>query len=112
MYTALLIIYSIISVLLIGFVLVQQGKGANLGASFGGGASGSIFGARGAGNFLSHTTALLAIAFFVISLVLGNLNSHANQRNQGDFEDLSKVAEQVQKEQPKSATTQNNDIPQ
>ena len=56
MYSALLIIYLVVSIALIAFILLQQGKGADAGASFGGGASGTVFGSAGAGNFLSRTT--------------------------------------------------------
>ena len=76
MYQVLLFIYVVVAIALIGFILVQQGKGANAGASFGGGASGTMFGSAGAGNFLTRTSAILATAFFVIALVLGNMNSH------------------------------------
>ena len=58
MYSALLILYLVVSIALIAFILLQQGKGADAGASFGGGASGTVFGAAGAGNFLSRTTAV------------------------------------------------------
>jgi len=75
MYEILLVVYLIIAVILIGFVLIQQGKGAGMGASFGSGASNTVFGAGGSGNFMTRTTAVLAIAFFVLSLVLGNLSS-------------------------------------
>ena len=51
MYQVLLFIYVVVAIALIGFILVQQGKGANAGASFGGGASGTMFGSAGAGNF-------------------------------------------------------------
>ena len=76
MYQVLLFIYVVVAIALIGFILVQQGKGANAGASFGGGASGTMFGSAGSGNFLTRTSAILATAFFVIALVLGNMNSH------------------------------------
>ena len=76
MYNILLFIYVLVCIALIGFILVQQGKGANAGASFGGGASGTMFGSAGAGNFLTRTSAILATGFFVIALVLGNINSH------------------------------------
>jgi preprotein translocase subunit SecG len=61
---------------MIGLVLVQQGKGADMGASFGGGASGSLFGATGSANFLSRSTAIAATVFFLCTLALayfGNL---------------------------------------
>ncbi len=59
----------------IGLVLVQHGKGADMGAAFGSGASGSLFGATGSANFLSRTTAVLAVVFFVTSLSLAYLAS-------------------------------------
>ena len=55
---------------MIGLVLIQHGKGADMGASFGSGASGSLFGASGSANFLSRTTAVLAAVFFVSTLAL------------------------------------------
>lgn len=115
LHQILLIVYLIVSVVLIGFILLQQGKGADAGASFGGGASGTVFGAAGAGNFLSRTTAILATVFFVVSLVLGNLNSHRGNVSQGTFDDLSQTAEQIQQQQKvetPAVETQNSDIPQ
>jgi preprotein translocase subunit SecG len=60
---------------MIGLVLVQQGKGADMGAAFGSGGSGSLFGATGGANFLSRTTAVLATVFFVCTLALGYLGT-------------------------------------
>ena len=71
-YEVLVIVYLIVAVMLIGFVLIQQGKGAGMGASFGSGGSNTVFGSTGSGNFLTRTTAILATLFFVISLILGN----------------------------------------
>lgn len=59
--------------LLIGLILLQRGKGAEAGAAFGAGASGTVFGAAGSSNFLSRTTAILATLFIINSLVLANL---------------------------------------
>ncbi|MDA8225531.1 MAG: preprotein translocase subunit SecG [Betaproteobacteria bacterium] len=70
METLILILHLLVTVALIALVLLQQGKGADMGAAFGSGASGSLFGASGSANFLSRTTALLAAIFFVTSLVL------------------------------------------
>ncbi len=70
MYTFLIVVYVLVSASLIGLVLIQHGKGADAGAAFGSGASGTVFGARGSANFLSRTTAWLAAAFFALSLVL------------------------------------------
>jgi len=65
----LLIVFQVISALaVILLVLLQQGKGADMGAAFGSGASGSLFGASGSANFLSHTTAIFAAIFFICTL--------------------------------------------
>ena len=60
----------------IGLVLLQHGKGADMGAAFGSGASGSLFGATGSANFLSRTTAVLAAVFFISTLMLTYLGSY------------------------------------
>jgi preprotein translocase subunit SecG len=66
----LLVLHLLIAVAICGFVLLQHGKGADMGAAFGSGASGSLFGAAGSANFLSRTTAILAAVFFASSLGL------------------------------------------
>ena len=71
----LLVIHVLLSVAIIGLVLLQRGKGADAGAGFGAGASGTVFGARGAATFFSKLTAALATAFFVTSLALAVLAS-------------------------------------
>ena len=76
LYQVLIIIYLIVALCLIGLVLIQHGKGADMGASFGAGSSATIFGSSGSGNFLTKATTWLAIAFFAISLVLGNLTAN------------------------------------
>jgi preprotein translocase subunit SecG len=69
--TNLLLVLQILTALvMIGLVLIQHGKGADMGSGFGGGASSSLFGATGSANFLSRTTAVLATAFFLLSLAL------------------------------------------
>ncbi len=68
--TLLLVVHLLVAVAVCGFVLLQHGKGADMGAAFGSGASGSLFGAAGSANFLSRTTAVLATVFFVTSLGL------------------------------------------
>ncbi|AFU18812.1 preprotein translocase subunit SecG [Actinobacillus equuli subsp. equuli] len=109
MLNVLTIIYLVVAIALIGFILMQQGKGADAGASFGAGAAGTVFGSAGSANFLSRTTAILAVIFFGISLLIGNLNSH-QVAPKSQFEDLSGVQQKV--EQPAKVETQNNDIPQ
>src|SRR5271170_840468 len=68
--TLLVGVHLVVAAALIGFVLLQHGKGADMGAAFGSGSSGSLFGAAGSANFLSRTTAILATAFFLSSLGL------------------------------------------
>lgn len=77
MYTLLLVFQVIICVVLVGLVLIQKGQGADMGAAFGGGGSQTVFGAQGAGNFLSHTTAVIGAIFFLNSLGLAYLSDHA-----------------------------------
>ncbi|MFN3234618.1 MAG: preprotein translocase subunit SecG [Gammaproteobacteria bacterium] len=79
MIQLLLILHVLISVLLIVLVLVQQGKGATVGAAFGTGASSTVFGSRGSGGFLMRLTGGLAIAFFVTSLALTYIATHASK---------------------------------
>ncbi|WP_292999908.1 preprotein translocase subunit SecG [Nevskia sp.] len=70
MYTILVVAHVLVSLALIILVLVQHGKGADAGAAFGSGASGTVFGSRGSANFLTRLTAWLAAAFFALSLAL------------------------------------------
>ena len=72
MFTFLLVIQMMLGIALIVLILLQQGKGADMGAAFGSGSSSTVFGARGSGSFFSRTTAVLATAFFVNSLLLSS----------------------------------------
>ncbi len=65
-----LVLHVLVAIAVIGFVLLQHGKGADMGAAFGGGSSGSLFGSAGSANFLSRTTAVLATVFFLTSVAL------------------------------------------
>jgi preprotein translocase subunit SecG len=65
-----IVLHVLMALAIIGLVLLQHGKGADMGSGFGGGASGSLFGATGSANFLSRTTAVLAALFFASSLAL------------------------------------------
>ncbi len=100
MYEVLVVIYLLVALGLIGLILIQQGKGADMGASFGAGASGTLFGSSGSGNFLTRTTAILAIAFFTLSLLIGNLSAnHAKNedvwKNLGSDEQVTQPADQA-----------------
>lgn len=75
LFSVVLTVHILVALGIIGLVLMQHGKGADMGAAFGSGASGSLFGASGSANFLSRTTAVLATIFFVTSLSLAFLAS-------------------------------------
>jgi len=77
MQTTVLIIHTLIALGITILVLLQRGKGAEAGAAFGGGASGTVFGSRGSTNFFSRTTAILAAAFFATSLTLAWISSES-----------------------------------
>lgn len=80
MEIAILILHVLTAAAMIGLVLLQHGKGADMGAAFGSGASGSLFGASGASNFLSRATAMLAAVFFLTSLGLTYISSGTGER--------------------------------
>ena len=97
MYGVLLSLYLIVAIALIGFILLQHGKGASMGASFGAGASNTVFGSVGSGNFLTHSTAVLATLFFIISLAISAMYAHQNKdTDKVDFENLQEAAEQME----------------
>lgn len=78
MDTILVMVHLGIAVALVALVLVQQGKGADMGAAFGSGASQTVFGAQGSGSFLTRTTAVLATVFFLTSLTLAYFSTQVN----------------------------------
>lgn len=75
LFSTILVVHVLVALAIIGLVLMQHGKGADMGAAFGSGASGSLFGASGSANFLSRATAVLATVFFLTSLSLAYLAS-------------------------------------
>jgi preprotein translocase subunit SecG len=78
--TLVLVVQLLSALVMIGLVLIQHGKGADMGASFGGGSSGSLFGATGSANFLSRSTAACATVFFVCTLALAYLSNAGGTR--------------------------------
>ncbi|RIX45212.1 MAG: preprotein translocase subunit SecG [Rhodocyclales bacterium GT-UBC] len=76
LFSLVLTVHILVALVIIGLVLVQHGKGADMGAAFGSGASGSLFGASGSANFLSRMTGILAAVFFVTSLTLAYVASN------------------------------------
>ena len=96
----------LLSVSLIALVLMQHGKGADAGAAFGSGASASVFGARGSGNFLSKATGIIATLFFIVCLSLAYVSSNR--------EVPSSVTESVitiENESQQAITDENTDLP-
>ena len=81
MHTIVLIVHIIAALGLIGLVLLQHGKGADMGAAFGSGSSGSLFGVSGSANLLSRATAAMVTVFFITSLTLGYLASHTAKQS-------------------------------
>lgn len=75
LHTLLLVAHVVVSAAIIGLVLLQKGKGAEAGAAFGAGASGTVFGAKGSANFLSRSTAVMATLFFVSSMALAYIGA-------------------------------------
>lgn len=71
MQIILVVVHIIISICLVGLILIQRGKGADIGAAFGSGASNTVFGSQGSASFLTRATAILATLFFITSLSLG-----------------------------------------
>ena len=102
-YNIILAVFVLVSVALIALILIQQGKGADAGAAFGSGASGTVFGARGSASFLTRTTGILATLFFILSLSLAYLS---NQRVKP-----ASVVEQVQQQETVGKTAPASDIP-
>ncbi len=88
----LLAVQMIAAVAMIGLILVQHGKGADMGAAFGSGGSGSLFGASGSANFLSRTTAVLATVFFVCTLALAYFGSVRPAASSGSVLENAAVA--------------------
>ena len=106
MNSFLLIIQVILSISLIGLVLIQHGKGADAGAAFGSGASSTIFGARGSGNFLSRVTTIIAILFFIVCMALAYISSQQSRS--------TAVFDSVTTQQPETTQTlspQGSDLP-
>lgn len=101
----LIIVVQVLSALgVIGLVLLQHGKGADMGAAFGSGASGSLFGATGSANFLSRTTAILATVFFISTLALTYLGSYKSSPSIGLLGGQAAPASAAAASQPAAAS--------
>ncbi len=91
LYQVIIVFHILLGIGIIGLVLMQQGKGADAGAAFGSGASGSVFGAQGSASFLSRTTAIFATLFFITSLGLAVLSGY--QGKKADIMDTPEIPE-------------------
>jgi preprotein translocase subunit SecG len=90
--TIVLTVQMLSALAMIGLILIQHGKGADMGAAFGSGSSGSLFGASGSANFLSRTTAVLASVFFVCTLALAYFgNTHSRPASSGSVLERTSV---------------------
>jgi len=99
--TVLIVLHVMVALAIIGLVLLQHGKGADMGSGFGGGASGSLFGATGSANFLSRTTAVLAALFFILSLSLAYVATRRPAEEGGGVLDVIRKT-QIEKPAPKA----------
>lgn len=101
MQTILVVFHLFLAIGLIGLILIQHGKGADMGAAFGSGASGTVFGSKGSASFLTRLTAGLATLFFVTSMVLAYF---ATQRDAGNvvLEALQEPAVEVEAQPPQT----------
>jgi len=97
------VVHVIAALGVIGLVLLQHGKGADMGAAFGSGASGSLFGVSGSANLLSRATAGMVTVFFITSLTLAYLASHGNKG--------SSVVTQPQQEVPSAPAAAGTEVP-
>ena len=95
MHSILLTLHIIVAIALVSLVLIQHGKGADAGAAFGSGASATVFGARGAANFLTRASAVLAVAFFITSLSLAYFSVREPQRTSITQIEEPKVADET-----------------
>jgi preprotein translocase subunit SecG len=116
----LIVTHVLVALSIIGLVLLQHGKGADMGSGFGGGASSSLFGATGSANFLSRITAVLATAFFILSLALayvatkkpvegGGVMDAVRQQQPAKPEEKKAAAEDAK---PKPPAPQGKEVPQ
>ncbi len=95
METVILIIHVLAALSLIGLILLQQGKGADMGAAFGSGASSTVFGSQGSASFLTRSTAILATIFFLTSLTLGYFTNQGVSRKSVTDSVMEKVDEKA-----------------
>ncbi len=111
LHLVLLVFQVVVAASLIGFILIQHGKGADAGAAFGSGASSTVFGSQGSGNFLTKTTAVLAFLFLSNSLLLGYMATQRIEVPISLMESEAVVIEEVMETDVPALNTTESDIP-
>jgi len=111
LHLVLLVFQVVVAASLIGFILIQHGKGADAGAAFGSGASSTVFGSQGSGNFLTKTTAVLAFLFLSNSLLLGYMATQRVEAPVSLMESEAVVIEEVMETDVPALNTTESDIP-
>ncbi len=99
MYEVVIVLFLLVAIAMVALILVQQGKGAGMGASFGAGASNTVFGAAGSGNFLTRSTWFLAVLFFAICLFISWLQKGHHEQSTS-FTNIDTATEQSAGEVP------------
>lgn len=110
-FSIVLILHVLVGLGIIGLVLLQHGKGADMGAAFGSGASGSLFGATGSANFLSRTTAILATLFFLTSLGLSYLAGGTSSAQRSVMEGVETAPAEAPASVPAAPDSKSQAIP-
>lgn len=111
MHSIILFVHIFIAFIIIVLVLVQQGKGADTGASFGSGGSQTVFGGQGSGNFLSHTTAILAAVFFATSFTLAVITKKELGNTTPTFTNPAQEQSAPVSAPPAAGKTNDQDVP-
>lgn len=109
MFSFLLVVQILVSISIIALVMLQHGKGADMGAAFGSGSSGTVFGARGSGSFLTRATGILAAVFFVNCVLIASPLLRDTERTVGGVAD--QLEQQVQQQQQAEQQAAGGDIP-
>ena len=107
----IIVVHILVALAIIGLVLLQHGKGADMGSGFGGGASSSLFGATGSANFLSRTTAVLATIFFLSSLGLAYFATTKPREGGGVMDRVPATKSETKTEAEKKAAEPQKTVP-
>lgn len=109
MYEIVIVFLLLVSIAIVALILVQQGKGAGMGASFGAGASNTVFGSAGSGNFLTRSTWILALVFFALCLFIGYLQKQ-NTSQAGDFTNIEETSAEIVDQSPEDVPSLGGDL--